>query len=83
MVQFYLLGQCDTIFRGFPQTLRTMSDTVSNIDYIRISELGREKVMQTPVIIGLVMIVAGLGLAGWIAYTVLHQRKEERRRSED
>ena len=60
-----------------------MSDTVSNIDYIRMSELGREKVMQTPVIIGLVMIVAGLGLAGWIAYTVLHQRKEERRRSED
>ena len=39
--------------------------------------------MQTPVIIGLVMIVAGLGLAGWIAYTVAHQRKEERRRSED
>ncbi len=39
--------------------------------------------MGTPVIIGLAMIFAGLGLAGWIAYTVLHQRKEERRRSED
>lgn len=39
--------------------------------------------MQTPVIVGIVMIVAGLGLAGWIAYTVLVQRKEERRRSED
>lgn len=39
--------------------------------------------MQTPVIIGLAMIVVGLGLAAWIAYTVLHQRKEELRRSED
>lgn len=39
--------------------------------------------MEPPVIIGFAMIVAGLGMAGWITYTVLHQRKEERRRSED
>jgi xanthine/uracil permease len=39
--------------------------------------------MPAPVIIGLAMIVVGLSLAAWIAYTVVHQRREERRRSED
>jgi hypothetical protein len=29
------------------------------------------------------MIVAGIALAGWIAYTVVQQRRDERRRSED
>jgi hypothetical protein len=39
--------------------------------------------MGVPVIIGLAMIVAGMALAGWIAYTVVQQRRDERRRSAD
>jgi hypothetical protein len=39
--------------------------------------------MAVPVIVGLAMIVAGIALAGWIAYTVVQQRRDERRRSED
>ena len=39
--------------------------------------------METPVIIGLAMILAGIGLAGWLAYSVLQQRREERRSRED
>ena len=39
--------------------------------------------MQVPVIVGLVMIVAGLGLGVWIAYTVAQQRREERKHLED
>ncbi len=39
--------------------------------------------MGVPVIIGIAMIAAGIALAGWIAYTVLQQRRDERRRSED
>jgi|GEM_PF-4560071 len=39
--------------------------------------------MGVPVIVGLAMIVAGIALAGWIAYTVVQQRRDERRRSED
>ena len=39
--------------------------------------------MDTPVIIGLAMIVAGIGLAGWLAYSVMQQRREERRNREE
>jgi hypothetical protein len=39
--------------------------------------------MQIPVIIGLAMIIAGLGLGGWIAFTVVRQRREERKQLED
>ncbi len=39
--------------------------------------------MGVPVIIGIAMIAAGIALAGWITYTVLQQRRDERRRSED
>jgi hypothetical protein len=50
--------------------------------YFRLSE-HQEETLEPPVIIGFAMIVAGLGLAGWIAYTVAQQRREERKRSED
>jgi hypothetical protein len=82
MVQFYRIGQEDTIFGTFAkqcQDILTLSVIYKNFAKANLGE----KTMATPVIIGLAMIVAGLGLAGWIAYTVLHQRKEERRRSED
>ena len=43
----------------------------------------REYVMPTPVIIGLTMIVAGLGIAGFIVYTVIAQNRRNREFEQD
>jgi hypothetical protein len=39
--------------------------------------------METPVIIGIAMIAAGLGIAGFIVYTLVAQNRRERAKLED